>query len=179
MSTVAASDVDREALPQELEEIFRKHYQLVYRTAYSVTGSTEDAEDVLQSLFLRLIGRGFPADLKKNPKGYLYRAAFNLSLNVLRSRKRHPSAGAVEHGETAAPTTDSEFAEEMDKCLREAIAHLHPNAAQILILRYVHNCSDTEIAKLLGTSRGTIAVSLFRSRARLKKLIRQRLGEKV
>ena len=178
MSTVAASDVDREALPQELEEIFRKHYQLVYRTAYSVTGSAEDAEDVLQSLFLRLLGRGFPADLRQNPKGYLYRAAFNLSLNVIRSRKRHPSCGSTEPIETVAPT-DSEFREEMDKRLREAIGHLHPNAAQILILRYVHNCSDSEIAKLMGTSRGTVAVSLFRSRARLKKLVRERLGEKV
>src|SRR5262249_19275601 len=126
-----------------------------------------------------LLGRGFPADLLKNPKGYLYRAAFNLSLNLIRSRKRHPSAGAAERIESAAPTTDSEFAEEMDEHLREAIAHRHPDSAQILILRYVHNWSDAEIANLIGTSRGTIAVSLFRSRARLKKLIRERLGEKA
>jgi RNA polymerase sigma-70 factor (ECF subfamily) len=86
---VTVSDLASEPLAQDLENIFREHYQLVYRTAYSVTGSTEDAEDVLQTLFLRLLGRGFPPDLRKNPKGYLYRAAFNLSLNTVRTRKRH------------------------------------------------------------------------------------------
>src|SRR6185436_5031488 len=121
MSTVAISDIAGESVPQELEEIFREHYKLVYRTAYSVTGSAEDAEDVLQSLFLRFVGRGFPSDLRKNPKGYLYRAAFNQSLNVVRSRKRHAAAGDAERIETPAPTTDSEFAEEIDKRLYEAI----------------------------------------------------------
>jgi len=177
MSTVTTSDVANDPLPGELEEIFRDHYQLVYRTAYSVTGSAQDAEDVLQSLFLRLLGRGFPADLQKNPKGYLYRAAFNLSLNVVRSRKRQPAALDTERIEFPAPATDNGIAEEIDKRLHQAIADLNPKAAEILILRYVHNCSDKEIAKLLGTSRGTIAVSLFRSRARLKKLIRRSLGE--
>jgi RNA polymerase sigma-70 factor (ECF subfamily) len=157
MSTVAISDVAREPLPQELEEIFREHYQLVYRTAYSVTGSTQDAEDVLQSLFLRLLGRGFPADLRKNPRGYLYRAAFNLSLNTLRSRKRHPSAMGAELLEfpSPAPAATSDYAEDIDKRLQAAIADLNPKAAEILILRYVHDYSDAEIAKLLGPSRRT------------------------
>jgi RNA polymerase sigma-70 factor (ECF subfamily) len=179
MSTVAVSDVAGGSLPQELEEIFRDYYQLVYRTAYSVTRSDEDAEDVLQSLFLRFVGRGFPADLQKNPKGYLYRAAFNLSLNMVRSRKRHASGGDTESIETPAPATETDFLEEIDKRLHEAIADLPPKAAQILLLRYVHNCSDAEIAKSLGTSRGTIAVSLFRSRARLKKLILETFGDKL
>ena len=54
---------------------------------------------------------------------------------------------------------------------------VNPKAASILILRYLHNYSDAEIAKLLGTSRGVIAVTLYRSRARLKKLLDASLGE--
>jgi RNA polymerase sigma factor (sigma-70 family) len=56
------------------------------------------------------------------------------------------------------------------------MAELHPKAAEILVLRYVHGYTDAEIAKLLGTSRGTVAVSLFRSRLRLRKSIR-RMGD--
>jgi DNA-directed RNA polymerase specialized sigma24 family protein len=41
----------------------------------------------------------------------------------------------------------------------------------------MHNYSDAEIAKLLGKSRGVVAVTLYRSRARLKKLIRQFQGD--
>ena len=51
-------------------------------------------------------------------------------------------------------------------------------AAEIFILRYVRGYSDTEIGGLLGTSRGTIAISLFRTRSRLRKSIRNYQGEK-
>ena len=83
-------------MAQELEQIFREHYQLVYRTAYRVTGSAEDAEDVLQTIFLRLLRREFPPDLKKNPKAYLYRAAVNSSLDTIRSRQRRALTDVAE-----------------------------------------------------------------------------------
>ena len=89
MSTVKVSDVIVEALEQEFEEVFREHYQMTYRTAYGVTGNPEDAEDIVQTIFLRLLRREFPPDLKKNPTAYLYRAAVNLSLNTIQAKKRH------------------------------------------------------------------------------------------
>jgi RNA polymerase sigma-70 factor (ECF subfamily) len=67
---------------------------------------------------------------------------------------------------------------EIREHLRAALAELHPRAAEILILRHVHGYSDVEIAKLLGTTRGTIAVSLFRTRARLRKAVGAYLGDK-
>src|SRR5947207_3972873 len=88
MSTASASHVTVEPLSQDVEDIFRQHYQLVYRTAYGVTGRAEDAEDVVQTIFLRLLKREVSPDLTKNLKGYLYRAAVNLSLNVVQTRRR-------------------------------------------------------------------------------------------
>ena len=67
---------------------------------------------------------------------------------------------------------DSLADEEMDRRLWSAIAELNEGAAHILILRYIHEYSLADIAKLLGTSRSAVGVSLFRTRARLKKLIR-------
>src|SRR5262245_33017478 len=73
---------------QEYEDLFREYYLLVYRTAYVITGSPEDAEDVLQTIFLRLMRRSAPPDIRKNPKGYFYKAAVHLSLDTIRSRQR-------------------------------------------------------------------------------------------
>jgi RNA polymerase sigma-70 factor (ECF subfamily) len=171
MSTVTLSDVTRALLTEELDQIFREHHQLVYRTAFGVTGNHEDAQDVVQTIFLRLLRREFPPDLKKSPKAYLYRAAVNLSLNTIRSRRHHVQADEAEHVEKVVPTSESEFAELHDRLYR-AIAELDREAGQILVLRYVHSYSIADIAKLLGKSRSLIAVRLFRSRARLKKLIR-------
>jgi RNA polymerase sigma-70 factor (ECF subfamily) len=171
MSSATVTNITRNPWVHELEQVFEEHYQLVYRTAYSLTGSVQDAEDVLQTMFLRLLAREIPPNLKKDPEPYLYRAAFNLSMDVIRSRQRHVSTDDMEPFDTPKQDTSSSDAEEIDQRLTRAIAELNPAAAQIVLLRYVHNKSLADIAKLLGTTRGTVAVSLFRSRSRLKKLM--------
>jgi RNA polymerase sigma-70 factor (ECF subfamily) len=177
MQATSVSTVASEPFPQEFEDLFQEHYVLVYRTAYGVTGRVEDAEDVVQTLFLRLLQREQPRDFLKNPRAYLYRAAVNQSLTVVRTRQRLESTQASEELATSIPARASDRAEELHRKLYEAIATLNPKAASILILRYLHNYSDADIAKLLGTSRGVIAVTLYRSRARLKKLLDAAIGE--
>src|SRR5688572_29331129 len=175
MSSVVEVHVNYEQLPTPLEAIFRENYRLIYRTAYHLTGNAQDAEDVLQTIFLRLLRNESTPDEQRNPKGYLYRAAVNVSLDLVRARRRH---APVDVERLLAPVPEERsFDDEVHQRLIEAIAELRPRAAQILVLHYVHGHSDAEIAQLLGTTRGTIAVSLFRTRLRLKKMIRAYLGE--
>jgi RNA polymerase sigma-70 factor (ECF subfamily) len=162
-----------EILTQELERIFREHYQFVYRTAYSVTANYSDAEDVVQTVFLKLFQREAPLHLRKEPRAYLYRAAVNAALNVVRSRKHHSAIDERESSDVAAPDFPADADQSaIQRNLMGAIAQLNPKAIEILVLRYGHDFSDAQIAKMLGKSRGTIAVTLYRARARLKKLMR-------
>jgi len=69
-------------------------------------------------------------------------------------------------------TTDQDW-------LREALGELSPRAAEIFVLKHVEGYDNAEIAEMLGTSRGTVAVLLFRARVRLKKSVRKRLGENL
>jgi len=156
---------------QEFDDLFQEHYVLLYRTAYGVTGRVEDAEDVVQTLFLRLVQRERPRDLLRNPRAYLYRAAVNLSLQVVQARARRALTEANEALAALVPARAPGHAEELHRKLYEAVARLRPKAASIVILRYLHNYSDAEIAKVLGTSRGVIAVTLYRARARLRRLL--------
>ena len=71
---VTVVNVASEPLDQEFDELFREHYSLIFNTAYSVTGRPQDAEDVAQTIFMRLYRRGVPPNFEDNPKGYLYRA---------------------------------------------------------------------------------------------------------
>src|SRR6185295_16410733 len=125
-----------------------------------ITGNSEDAEDVVQTIFLKLIRQEFSAQIKKNPKAYLYRASVNLSLDLLRARRRRNFTHEVDHLETPVPANQGHFADELHDRLNTALNELNPEAVQILVLRYVHNYSDAEISKLLGTSRGAIALRL-------------------
>jgi RNA polymerase sigma factor (sigma-70 family) len=78
----------------------------------------------------------------------------------------------VEDLEIAQPTVDDESGEERHRQLLDALSTLKPEAVDMLMLHYKHNYSDAQIAKMLGKSRGAVAVTLYRIRARLKKLLR-------
>jgi RNA polymerase sigma-70 factor (ECF subfamily) len=160
---------------QRFEKIFKVHAQLMYRTAYGILGTHHDAEDVVQTIFLKLIRQEFPPDLDNNPEAYLYRAAVNSSLSIIRSRRREVLIESWQQFEMPARRESGD--DEQHRRLYEAISQLRPEAAQIVILRYMHNKSDSEIARMLGRSRGAIALKLFRSRMKLRKLLREGLGD--
>src|SRR5215212_8547168 len=73
---------------EELGALFLDHYKGMFRIGYRITGSQSDAEDVLQTVFVRLTPDWSSRDLSPNPRAFLYRAAINASLDVVRRRKR-------------------------------------------------------------------------------------------
>jgi RNA polymerase sigma-70 factor (ECF subfamily) len=167
-------------LPEDFERIFNENHALVYRAAYRITGNSEDAEDVLQTLFLRLLRREVLPDMERNPKAYMHRAAINIALDIVKVRARNVSAANLEdqiHDSTVSPDRMPAF--RVQDWLREALSELNPKAAEIFVLKHVEGYDNSEIAQMLGTSRGTVAVLLFRARARLKKSVKKRLGENL
>jgi RNA polymerase sigma-70 factor, ECF subfamily len=177
MAIGAVSGVTDKPGLQEVEDLFREHYELVYRTAYGILHSAADAEDVLQSVFLRLVRRQIASEARTNVKGYLYRAAVNQSLDIIRSRRRYTLVADAGQLGVAAADEHSQDVERLDEQLAAALAALTPEAVEILVLRYTHDYSDKEIAQLLGMTRAAVSVRLFRSRSRLKQLIRKGQGE--
>lgn len=160
----------------ELEILFREHYDQIYRTAYRVTGNPMDAEDVLQTVFLRLARREEGLDLQPNATAYLMRSAINASLDIMRGRTRARSVSIddveIENlGQTFAnPATEHEDAETR-KLIRSAVTKLGTKAAEMFLLRYFEGYGNREIAEMLGTSQMVVGVILHRSRSKMKKEI--------
>ena len=179
MSIVPALEVAKKRLTAEFEQIFLEHSQLVYRTAFGVTGNAEDAEDVLQTIFMRLLRHDLPPNLKNNPKAYLCRAAVNVSLNTIRGRRLTltDDVRVLERSACAAGPSDVDVVRTRLLDVLDAMSESDSAGVEMLILRYVHNYSDADIAKMMGKSRGAIALRLFRARARLKKLMGPRSEE--
>jgi len=163
-----------------LRELFERHHATVLQAAYQITGEVGEAEDVLQTVFVRLL-RQDEAKLKKITVGYLKRAGINAALDIVRSRKasRTVSLELVEAGlqEKSAGPDRLFSASELRKWLRDAISRLNPTAAEILALKFFQDLSNNEIADLLGTSPGTVAVTLYRTRIRLQNEIESVYGE--
>src|SRR5260221_11049832 len=79
----------------QLEAVFRAHQACVLKAAFRVTGSMADAEDVSQSVFLRLARGTVDSDRISNLQGYLRRAAGNSPPDFNRARGP-PEGGAME-----------------------------------------------------------------------------------
>jgi RNA polymerase sigma-70 factor (ECF subfamily) len=149
-----------------LEKLYWDHNQLVYQAALRVTGRPNDAEDVMQTVFLRLLRRPeLLSDIEK-PEPYLRRAAVNAALDLLRERSSAPLL--VDQEKAGSATHDSP---ELRGRLRQALARLKPAWAELFILKYLEGYSNNEIAAQLGMSSVGVAVSLFRIRQQLRKEI--------
>ena len=165
-----------------LEKVFREHQGRVFRAAYRVTGNAQDAEDVLQTVFLRLARQG-DAPPVANLSSYLYRSAVNAALDLLRHRQDrervplHDAEAAVEPGLVSpdSPERDVESTE-IREWLRRALSGLNPQAAECFVLRYVEGFENREIAHMVGLSRMAVAVLLHRARRRLEREFRARGG---
>jgi RNA polymerase sigma factor (sigma-70 family) len=165
-----------------LEALFRDHHDRVFLAAYRVCGNVQDAEDVLQSVFLRLLHWSARRTVGVNPSSYLSKAAINASLDILRAKRRRPTVALDESGDEADPLAppadiDVHRAEQRNH-LRVALASLSPRPAEMFALRYFEDFGNAEIAELMGTSSSSVAVTLHRTRDRLQELLREFEGDR-
>lgn len=161
----------------DLGVLFRDNYRAIFGIAYRITGSASDAEDVLQTIFLRLTKNDPRARLTSHPQGYLYRAAVNASLDLLRQRKRANavSLDAIDLDQSpkhsGGSPEDDVVDSELRELLRQAVAKLEGRASTAFALRYFEGYDNKRIAQVLGTSQLVVGVTLHRARTRLRKEI--------
>ena len=160
--------------------MFQAYHGLVFRTAYRITGNAADAEDAMQTVFLRMMrrDRATTGEVEKQ-ESYFRRAAVNVSLDILRVGKNARSVPLDDtHKETVAERQGPDT-RELRQCLRRAMALLTPREAEIFALRFFEDQSNQEIARALGMSQVHVAVILHRTRGRLQKEIRNYLGDRI
>src|SRR5690606_20803692 len=91
------------------QEAFRvlvdKHSRTLFRLAYRMTGTAEDAEDVVQETFIRAYRQLSRFEARANVSTWLYRIAFNCSVDFLRSRPRRETATEDQALERLAPAS--------------------------------------------------------------------------
>jgi RNA polymerase sigma-70 factor (ECF subfamily) len=144
--------------------LYERHYESVFRAALRVTGRPADAEDVLQTVFLRVLSRSGQDGAAERPAAYFRRAAVNAAVDLLRRRAVHAETDYDE----AAPHAAVEPALLLKEQLRRAIATLDAEDATLFLLRYVEGLSNQELADEFQLEKSTVAVRLHRIRLRLQ-----------
>lgn len=171
------------ALTLDLEGLFRAHHARVLQAAYRITGNAGDAEDVLQTIFLRLLRREETPDLAPSPGAYLHRAAVNAAVDLLRRRQRQSSVPLESladdlHAGTDEDPSEQQRAQELRRWLRSALARLGENAAEIFALSCFEGLGNTEIAEVMGMTPNAVGVVLHRVRRQLREELRHIEGQR-
>ncbi|HUQ49769.1 MAG TPA: sigma-70 family RNA polymerase sigma factor [Terriglobales bacterium] len=164
---VPISSASAKPVQKDWEDAYREHHASVFRAAYQITGNAADAEDVLQTVFLRLWRRDPDAPVVDNLRSYLYRAAMNASLDLLRSRQEDRMQPLEDSSAVSSGNTDEVVM--MRAWLRSALAKLNPRHAEMFTLRYLQELDNREIAKMMNTTQAVVAITLFRIRKQLQK----------
>ena len=144
-------------------ELYERHYAAVFRAALRVTGNPLDAEDVLQTVFLRLLAKGGDVEDLALPAAYFRRAAVNAAVDVLRRRELHAES-AYDDRATHAVQPPLLLKER----LRRAIAALDGDDASLFLLRHVEGLSIEELAGMFQMEKNNVSVRLHRIRHRLQ-----------
>lgn len=126
---------------------FPELYALSYQVAFRVLGDRGDAEDVAQEALARTVLRW--ARLASRPHGWVVRVSVNLAIDQYRRRRRAPVLGVG-----GAGATDEHAAERLD--LARALRALPRRQRQVLVLRYLADWSEREVARELGCSTGAV-----------------------
>ena len=174
----ATDSLDRAA---ELEALFRAQQRRLWGLAYRLTGSAEDADDVVQESFVRLVAQ--PPESPVAELGpWLKRVATNLGIDALRRRRRREYAGPwlpSPVDTSAAEWLDAQPSESPDPEARYGVVEsvtfafllalevLGPRQRAVLLLRDVLGYSARETADLIGASEGNVRVLHARARTAL------------
>ena len=144
------------------EEFVAARRPALLRTAYLLTGSQADAEDLVQTTLLRVVPRW--GRISAHPEPYVRQVLARESVTRWRGRRwRERSVAEVPEWSGSEPTTDR-------MALRQALAELSPRQRAVLVLRYYDDLTEAATAEALGISLGTVKSHAREALARLREL---------
>lgn len=160
------------------EAIYLAHHQALWRFAYGYVRSREVAEELVQDVFLSLWGSRADWDVRTRVRAWLYGAVRHQALNHLRHERlpipaHHPggSNSPLAMGEAPQDAHEAVEAGELDRVVEHALNALPERRRLAMTLRWKHDLSPLEIARVLGTTPEAVRVLLTRARRELRLLI--------
>ena len=151
----------------------REYGDTVYRVAYHALNSSQDAEDVMQTVLLRLYEREKDFESEEHMKHWLLRVAVNESRKLRRSLWRHACVPLEERQESAAPE------DPLKSEVLEAVMALEPKYRLAVYLYYYEGLSVAETAAAMKANVSTVQTWLLRARERLRKELTEEKEESV
>jgi len=165
--------------PAAFVQLYRSHYDAVFRYCVHRLFERQAAEDVTSDVFLKVVENihRFRGN-EQQFRCWLYRIATNAVNNYLRKTARRNRLLKVAREQADSQVADCGESAEKLALLKEAVFVLKPRYQTIITLRFFENSKLTEIAEVLASSPGTVRSQLSRALAKLRKVLATEFTEK-
>lgn len=148
----------------QAEHLVECYSDLVLRLSYTYLKRTEDAQDICQTVFLKLLEHPRSFASAEHEKAWIIRTAVNACKDLLKSHWRKTTVELDAAGQVPAPEAE-------EGSLLAALELLPPKYRTVIYLYYYEGYAAREIAQLLGESPAAVSTQLSRGRARLRTLL--------
>ncbi|TYB55036.1 SigE family RNA polymerase sigma factor [Nonomuraea sp. PA05] len=148
-------------------EFVAGHQQALMRTAYLLTGDPHLAEDLLQSVLLKVLRRWSGLSRVEHPEAYARKALVNQYISWRRMRRTTAELSSAAPPERPYSSEDSTLVRVV---MRQALLRLPPRQRAVIVLRYYEDRTERETAELLSCSVGTVKSQAHYALAKLREL---------
>jgi RNA polymerase sigma factor (sigma-70 family) len=152
---------------KSFNELVNRYKERIYWTARRVVGTHEDADDVVQDVFVKMYDGLKDFRGESNLFTWLYRITINVSLNILRKKKIRQYIPYDEYLEAIIPSTDSAdervLKQEYKTALERAIEKLPQKQRAVFAMRYYDEIPFEEMSKILRKSVGGTKANYFQA----------------
>jgi RNA polymerase sigma-70 factor (ECF subfamily) len=163
------------------DELFLRYYGRIYDVLFRLTGDPAEADDLAQETFIRLYRHPLPPEhdgKASNVGGWLYRVAVNLGYNALRAGKRRTTYEQASDTSAFADPESAAVQSDERRRVREILAQLDPQQAQLLVLRHA-GLAYKELAEALDVAPTSIGTLLARAERAFEARYRALAGNKT
>jgi RNA polymerase sigma-70 factor (ECF subfamily) len=168
---------------QSIETLVRQYETVVFRLAFSIVGETSEANEVTQETFIAALKSLGAYREKTSFKAWLFAIAVNASRSHLRKRKvlerlrtTLTAILQVDSQKQALPE-DLVIQNETEAAIWNSLNRLDERHRMVVLLRYFHDLSISEISEILSINEGTVHSRLFTAREKLRAALSQLRGE--
>lgn len=149
---------------EQAERLVNAYADAILRLSYSYLKNTDDAQDICQTVFVKLLSEPREFESAEHERAYVLRMASNACKDLLKSSWRKRTCGLDTVLEVPAPEAE-------EGGVLAAVNELPDNYRTVIYLHYYEGYQASEIGKILGVPTATIHTRLARGRARLKELL--------
>ena len=149
---------------EQAERLANAYADMILRLSYTYLKNTYDAQDICQTVFVKLLSEPREFESAEHERAYVLRMAANACKDLLKSPWRKRTCGLDTVLEVPAPEAE-------EGGVLAAVNELPDNYRTVIYLHYYEGYQASEIGKILGVPTATIHTRLARGRARLKELL--------